>query len=151
MKPYLLLLILFGLIPSANAGIYYHPFYQNGVEIRCDDDEPRHAIFFKNGRAMLFEDDGDEKYKFPKSFLWPEKIDKRYSYFPSTAGTHCSSRELTRKEREFYLKKAKDVCYSGSFETTINFAMVGTNETLAIFLAFSLFFRNYAYIGSNFL
>ena len=119
MKRLLLVPLLLGLMPSAYAGIYYHPFYQNGVEIRCDDDEPRHAIFFKNGRAMLFEDDGDEKYKFPKSFLWPEKIDKRYSYFPSTAGTHCSSRELTKKEREFYIKKAKDVCYSGSFETRI--------------------------------
>ena len=64
MKRLLLIPLLVGLIPSANAGIYYHPFYQNGVEIRCDDDEPRHAIFFKNGRAMLFEDDGDEKYKF---------------------------------------------------------------------------------------
>ena len=69
--------------------------------------------------SVFSEDYGDEKYKFPKSFLWPEKIDNRYSYFPSTAGTHCSSRELTKKEREFYIKKAKDVCYSGSFETRI--------------------------------
>ena len=73
-KKFKILSLLLSLVPSANAGIYYHPFYQNGIEIRCDDDEPRHAIFFKNGRAMLFEDDGDEKYKFPKSFLWPEKI-----------------------------------------------------------------------------
>ena len=65
MKRLLLLPLLLGLIPSANAGIYYHPFYQNGVEIRCDDDEPRHAIFFKNGRAMLFEDDGNEASKKP--------------------------------------------------------------------------------------
>ena len=119
MKRLLLAPLLLSLIPSANAGIYYHPFYQNGVEIRCSDDEPRHSISFKNGRYMVFEDDGDEKYKFPKTFLWPEKTDKRYTYYPSTAGTFCSSRELTKKEKEFYIKKAKDVCYSGSFETRI--------------------------------
>ena len=103
MKRLLFASLILGLIPSANAGIYYHPFYQNGVEIRCDDNEPRHSISFKNGRAMLFEDDGDEKYKFPKSFLWPEKTDKRYSYFLSTVGTHCSSRGLTKKKRENFI------------------------------------------------
>ena len=119
MQRLLLVPLLLGLISSANAGIYYHPFYQKGVEIRCADDEPRHAIFFKNGRAMLFEDDGDKKYKFPKSFLWPEKTDKRYLYFPIIAGTQSSSRELTKKERELDIKIAKDVCYSGSFQTRI--------------------------------
>ena len=119
MKRLLLVPFLLGFIPIANAGIYYHPFYQNGIEIRCSDDDPRHSISFKNGRYMLFEDDGDQKYKFPKTFLWPEKTDKRYTYFPSTAGTFCSSRELTKKEKEFYIKKAKDVCYAGSLETRI--------------------------------
>ena len=74
MKRLLLSSLLLSLFPSANAGIYYHPFYQNGIEIRCSDDDPRHSISFKNGRYMLFEDDGDEKYKFPKTFLWPEKL-----------------------------------------------------------------------------
>ena len=119
MKRLLFAPFLLGFIPTANGGIYFHPFYQNGVEIRCSDDEPRHSISFKNGRYMVFEDDGDEKYKFPKTFLWPEKTDKRYTYYPSTAGTFCSSRELTKKEKEFYIKKAKDICYSGSFETRI--------------------------------
>ena len=59
----------------------------------------------KNNVDFIVADKHNEKYKFPKSFLWPEKIDKRYSYFPSTAGTHCSSRKLTKKEREFYINQ----------------------------------------------
>ena len=70
---------------------------------------------------MLFEDDGDEKYKFPGTFLFPEKLDERYKYFPSTAGTKCSSRELSKEEREFYIKKAKDVCYGGDLATRIKY------------------------------
>ena len=84
MKRFFIVQCLLGLIIPVNAGIYYHPFYQNGVEIRCSDDEPRHSISFKNGRYMLFEHDGDDKFKFPKTFLWPETTDQRYSYFPST-------------------------------------------------------------------
>ncbi|MDC3073083.1 hypothetical protein OA320_03885 [Prochlorococcus sp. AH-716-O10] len=53
--------------------------------------------------VIIQEDEGDEKYKFPKSFLWLEKTDKRYSYFLSTVGTHCSSRGLTKKKRENFI------------------------------------------------
>ena len=121
MKRFFIVQCLLGLIIPVNAGIYYHPFYQNGVEIRCSDDDPRHSISFKNGRYMLFEDDGDDKYKFPKTFLWPETTDQRYSYFPSTARTSCSSRELTKEERAIYIKKAKDVCYAGDIKTRIKY------------------------------
>ena len=119
MNRLLLAPLLLGLIPSANAGIYIYPFFNKGIEVRCADDEPKHLISFKSGRVMKFEDYGDEKYKFPKSFLWPEKTDKRYLYFPIIAGTQSSSRELTKKERELDIKIAKDVCYSGSFQTRI--------------------------------
>ena len=65
---------------------------------------------FKSGRAMKFEDYGDDKFKFPEVYLFPEKTNKQYSYFPSTAGTKCSYRKLSRKEREHYRKMALDTC-----------------------------------------
>ena len=121
MKKFLLIQLFLGCIIPVNAGIYYYPFYQSGIKVRCGDNQPRHLISFKASRAMLFEDDGDEKYKFPGTFLFPEKLDERYKYFPSTAGTKCSSRELSKEEREFYIKKAKDVCYGGDLSTRIKY------------------------------
>ena len=110
MKRFLLGTILLGLIPSANAGIYIYPNFKKGIEVRCLDNEPKHLISFKSGRAMKFEDYGDDKYKFPEVYLYPEKTNKQYSYFPSTAGTKCSYRKLSRKEREHYRKMALDTC-----------------------------------------
>ena len=85
MKRLLLAPLLLGLIPSANAGIYIYPFFNKGIEVRCLDNEPKHLISFKAGRVMKFEDYGDDKYKFPEVYLYPEKTNKQYSYFPSTA------------------------------------------------------------------
>ena len=110
MKKLLLLPILLGLIPTANAGIYIYPFFNKGIEVRCADDEPKHLISFKSGRVMKFEDYGDEKYKFPKTYLFPQESNNDYSYFPSTAGTRCSYRKLTKNERKDYIKQAKDTC-----------------------------------------
>ena len=111
MKRLLLVSFLLSLIPSANAGIYIYPFFNRGIEVRCLDNEPKHLISFKSGRVMKFEDYGDDKYKFPEVYLYPEKTNKIYSYFPSTAGTKCSYRKLTRIERENYIKMAKETCY----------------------------------------
>ena len=110
MKRLLLAPLLLGLIPSANAGIYIYPNFKKGIEVRCLDNEPKHLISFKAGRVMKFEDYGDDKYKFPEVYLYPKKTNKQYSYFPSTAGTKCSYRKLTRKEREDYRKMALDTC-----------------------------------------
>ena len=110
MKRLLLAPLLLGLIPSANAGIYIYPFFNKGIEVRCADNEPKHLISFKAGRVMKFKDDGEEKYRWPNTYLFPEKPNKDYSYFPSTAGTRCSYRKLTRKEREDYRKMALDTC-----------------------------------------
>ena len=110
MKRFLIGTILLGLIPSANAGIYIYPNFKKGIEVRCLDNEPKHLISFKSGRAMKFEDYGDDKFKFPEVYLFPEKTNKQYSYFPSTAGTKCSYRKLSRKEREHYRKMALDTC-----------------------------------------
>ena len=121
MKFLLLLPLIFGLIPSANAGIYIYPFFNEGIEVRCADYEPNHLISFKAGRVMKFEDDGKEKYKFPATYLYPEKPNDKYSYFPSTAGTKCSYRKLSRKEREDYRKMALDTCRKSDLNTRKKF------------------------------
>ena len=102
--------LIFGLIPTANAGIYIYPFFNKGIEVRCADNKPKHLVSFKAGRVMEFEDDGEEKYKFPKTFLYPEKPNDKYSYFPSTTDSKCSYRKLSRKEKKFYIKKAFKTC-----------------------------------------
>ena len=121
MKRLLLAPLLLGLIPSANAGIYIYPFFNKGIEVRCADNEPKHLISFKAGRVMKFEDYGDEKYKFPKTYLFPEEPNKDYSYFPSTAGTSCSYRKLSRKERKNYIKMALDTCRKTPLNTRRKF------------------------------
>ncbi len=110
LKCLFLLPLLFGFIPKANAGIYIYPFFNQGIEVRCADNEPKHLISFKAGRVMKFEDDGEEKYKFPKTYLYPEKPNDKYSYFPSTTGSKCSYRKLSKKEKKFYIKKAFKTC-----------------------------------------
>ena len=116
MKRFLLAPLLLGLIPSANAGIYIYPFFNEGIEVRCADNEPKHLISFKAGRVMKFEDDGDEKYKFPETYLFPEKPNDKYSYFPSTAGSKCSYRKLSKKEKKFFVKRAFETCIASDFE-----------------------------------
>ena len=110
MKKIVFASLLFVLIPTANAGIYIYPFFNKGIEVRCKDNEPKHLISFKAGRVMKFDDYGDEKYKFPETYLYPEKPNDKYSYFPSTAGTKCSFRKLSKKEKKFYVKKAFQTC-----------------------------------------
>ena len=121
MKRLLLAPLLLGLIPSVNAGIYIYPLFNKGIEVRCADNEPKHLISFKSGRVMKFEDDGAEKYRWPETYLFPEKPNKDYSYFPSTAGTRCSYRKLTRKERDDFRKMALDTCRKSDLNTRRKF------------------------------
>ena len=121
MKSLLLAPLLLGLIPSANAGIYIYPFFKKGIEVRCADNEPKHLISFKAGRVMKFKDYGEEKYRWPETYLFPEKPNKDYSYFPSTAGTRCSYRKLTRIERDDYRKMALDTCRKSDLNTRRKF------------------------------
>ena len=116
MKRLLLATLLLGLIPSANAGIYIYPFFNEGIEVRCADNEPKHLISFKAGRVMKFEDYGEEKYKFPEVYLFPEKPNDEYSYFPSTAGTKCSFRKLSKKEKKIFIKRAFETCIASDLE-----------------------------------
>ena len=121
MKHLLLAPLLLCFIPTANAGIYIYPFFKKGIEVRCADNVPKHLISFKAGRVMKFEDYGEEKYRWPETFLFPEKPNKDYSYFPSTAGTRCSYRKLTRKERDDYKKMALDTCRKSDLNTRRKF------------------------------
>ena len=107
---------MFGIIPSADAGIYIYPFFNKGIEVRCADNQPKHLISFKAGRVMKFDDYGDEQYKLPKIYLYPEKPNDNYSYFPSTAGTKCSFRELSRNEKKFFVKKAFETCVASDLK-----------------------------------
>jgi len=75
MKRLLLAPLLLGLMPSANAGIYYYPFFNRGIEVRCLDNEPKHLISFKSGRGMKFEDYGDDK---PKLWCTYHKANSRF-------------------------------------------------------------------------
>ena len=121
MKRLFIVPLLLSLIPSANAGIYIYPLFNKGTEVRSADNESKHLISFKAGRVMKFEDYGDDKYKFPEIYLYPEKTNKQYSYFPSTAGTKCSYRKLTRKEREYYRKLALETCRKSDLNTRRKF------------------------------
>ena len=107
---------MFGIIPSADAGIYIYPFFNKGIEVRCADNQPKHLISFKAGRVMKFDDYGDEQYKLPKIYLYPEKPNDNYSYFPSTAGSKCSFRELSRNEKKFFVKKAFETCVASDLK-----------------------------------
>ena len=116
MKRLLIAPLLLGLIPSANAGIYIYPNFKKGIEVRCLDNEPKHLISFKAGSVMKFKDYGDDKYKFPEVYLYPEKTNNQYSYFPSTAGTKCSFRKLSKKEKKFFVKRAFETCIASDLE-----------------------------------
>jgi len=96
----ILLIALTCLIPSANAGVYYYPNYQRrGIQVRCQDGFPKHMVELKSGKGMYLEGNGDKKYEYPTTYLFPEPSSKKFKYFPSTAGTKCSYRKLTRKEK----------------------------------------------------
>ena len=116
MKIRLFTSLIFSLVPAANAGVYVYPFFNNGIEVRCEDNEPKHLISFKAGRVMKFEDYGDEKYKSPKTYLYPEKPNDKYFYFPSTSDEKCSFRKLSKKEKKFYIKKAFETCIKSEYK-----------------------------------
>ena len=54
----LLLTLLLGLIPTANAGVYYYP--DRNIKVNCHDGLPYHLVKYKNGTTTLLKDHGDE-------------------------------------------------------------------------------------------
>ena len=111
MKRLLLVPLIFGIAVPVNAGIYYYPSYQDGIEVRCKDGWPNHIVeIIKSGRGLKLEGHGDDQYSWPITYLFPEAPDEKYKYFPSTAGTQCSFRKLDEKEKNLLILKAFKTC-----------------------------------------
>ena len=103
MKRLLLVPLIFRVAVPVNAGIYYYPSYQDGIEVRCKDGKPKHLVeIAKSGRGLKLDGHGEDQYSWPITYLFPEAPDEKYKYFPSTAGTQCSYRELDLEEKYLY-------------------------------------------------
>ena len=113
MKRILLAHLILGITAPVNAGIYFYPSYQDGIEVRCKDGRPKHFVeITKSGRGMKLEGHGEEKYSWPITYLFPEAPDEKYKYFPSTAGKQCSYRKLDVKEKNSLILKVFKTCVS---------------------------------------
>ena len=111
MKRLLLAPLIFGIAVPVNAGIYYYPSYQDGIEVRCKDGKPKHLVeISKSGRGLKLDGHGEDQYSWPITYLFPEAPDEKYKYFPSTAGTQCSYRKLDEKEKNSLILKAFKTC-----------------------------------------
>ena len=102
MKRLLLLTLLFGLIPSAQARVVYITnFGRIHIEERCQDGKPDHQVWFMDGGGNItryeLKGQGNEYFKNPE--LIPSGIRKTEN------GYLCSQRQLTKKEVEAYEKK----------------------------------------------
>ena len=84
MKRLLLAPLILGITTPVNAGIYYYPSYQDGIEVRCKDGKPKHLVEVnKAGRGIKLKGHGDDQYSWPITYLFPEAPDEKYKYFPS--------------------------------------------------------------------
>ena len=95
MKRLLLIPLLLGLIPSANAGVYYYPNYseKGGVKVVCVDGQANHIVELKAGRTLQLEGHGEDKYKYPKlSMSWP------YGRWANDKNISCFYKYLTEKQ-----------------------------------------------------
>ena len=78
MKRLLLVPLIFGVTAPVNAGIYYYPSYQDGIEVRCKDGRPKHLVeISKSGRGLKLEGHGDDQYSWPITYLFPEASDEK--------------------------------------------------------------------------
>ena len=118
MKHLLLAQLIFGIAVPINAGIYYYPSYQDGIEVRCKDGKPKHLVeIAKSARGLKLDGHGEDQYSWPITYLFPEAPDEKYKYFPSTAGTQCSFRELDLEEKNSLILKAFKTCISSEGDT----------------------------------
>ena len=81
MKRLLLTPLILGFFSPVNAGIYFYPDYQDGIEVRCKDGKPKHLVeITKAGRGMRLEGHGDDQYSWPIIYMFPEiLIDQVFS------------------------------------------------------------------------
>ena len=99
MKRLLLLILSFGLIPSAQARVVYIVNHGRiNIEERCQDGKAVHQIWHMDVRGKVqklnLKGHGNEYFKNPE--LIPSDINK------SDKGYLCSQRQLTKKEIEAY-------------------------------------------------
>ncbi len=102
MKHLLLLILSFGLIPSAQARVVYIVNHGRiNIEERCQDGKAVHQIWHMDVRGKVqklnLKGHGNEYFKNPE--LIPSYI------YKSEKGYLCSQRQLTKKEREAYDQK----------------------------------------------
>ena len=104
MKNLLLLPLLLGLIPIANASVYYIVNHGRiNIEIRCEDGVAKHYVQHMDEegdiQTLNLKGNGDEYFKYPE--LIPSNIVK------TEKGYLCSQRQLTKKEIKAYDNKFK--------------------------------------------
>ena len=118
MKHILFASLIFVIVPPINAGIYYYPYFQSGIEVRCKDGKPNHIVeIIKTGRGLKLEGHGEDQYSWPITYLFPEAPDEKYKYFPSTGGTQCSYRILDEKEKKALILNAFKTCFGREVDT----------------------------------
>ena len=118
MRSFLAAPLIFTFFLPVNAGIYFYPSYQDGIEVRCKDGKPKHLVeIAKSGRGLKLDGHGEDQYSWPITYLFPEAPDEKYKYFPSTAGTQCSYRELDLEEKNSLILKAFKTCISSEGDT----------------------------------
>ena len=102
MKSLILLPLLFGLIPTANADVRYIVNHGRiNIEVRCQDGMASHELQHMDERGKIqtlkLKGDGDEYFKNPE--LIPSGT------YRTESGILCSQRELTKEEIEAYDNK----------------------------------------------
>ena len=84
MKRLLIAPLVLGIATPVNAGIYYYPSYQDGIEVRCKDGRPKKLVeITKSGRGMKLKGHGEDQYSWPIIYMYPEASDDKYKYFLS--------------------------------------------------------------------
>ena len=107
--------ILFGLIPIANAGVYYYPNYsvkngvksleEGGVKVVCADGKANNIVELKAGRTMQLEGHGEDKYKYPKlAMSWP------YGRWANDKNIPCFYKYQTEKENRKIIEAGYKRC-----------------------------------------
>ena len=68
MKRLLLAPLLLGLIPSANAGVYYYLNYSDkgSIKVKCVDGKANHLVDSGSGTTVYLKGHGQSKYKNPE-------------------------------------------------------------------------------------
>ena len=102
MKGLLLLPLLFSLIPTANAGVYYYPERnESGIKVICDDTLSLLRLRFNDGAEYALKGDGKRKYRNPK---FPK--DKLTGRWANRKNIWCEYVELSKEEMLPVLCKA---------------------------------------------